>query len=764
MKNKLIALLCLIPIAAWAATFVTHPATETNNFNGPTHIKTGGVLVVDSGGTITNNGTATGFGSSTLVPATFADAAARTAATPTASGQLGVQEDNGTIWLSIGTGAGDFSNSPNYFGLVSILGVTSGSVTFAVPDVAGGGRITVDAGTNTFSFTNGTAGLTVPAGVIGTIGTSAFVTLGTGVGTFLATPTGANLASALTTALPISKGGTEATTAAAARTNLALGSSDNVTFGTLVVSTTTGYGILGTSNGSGIGVYGATSTSGTGAGIFGYADGNTSAALQGQSHNAGAYRLYLSGTTGSAMSVANDGTMTGWTIGTGNTLALSSVTLTGTLPQANIAALTGDVTKPSGSGVTTLANIPAIAGTNLTGTGANFTAGSATKWTTGRTIALTGDVTYTSGSLDGSGNVTGTATLANIPAISGANLTSLNATNISSGTLADARNTVSNSTTTGMTAVTTLGAAAIVTNMPGTTATSSATTGALTVGNGTAATNVGIGGGKIFAGSTITAGAAMLGRGSFDYNNVDYGFNGDPNTGMAWRSADQISLVTGGTERVRIDTASIYAFTPLICYGVALQLGTGGNTGISYDSAGVTGFGNGTAGNLSGSWKATNGTLSGTMTQGGKTTTYNNIATVSNGIPAEYATVDLTAQSAAVTATAAYTPAATGMFRVSVYLQITTAGSTSSVLGGAGGVVITYNDGDGNVAQSDTVALMTTAGAIAISSATNTTATNLSGSMIIYARTGVAIQYAIGYTSVGVTPMQYAAHLKVEAL
>ena len=72
---------------------------------------------------------------------------------------------------------------------------------------------------------------------------------------------------------------------------------------------------------------------------------------------------------------------------------------------------------------------------------ATFTgnAATATKWTTGRTIALTGDVTYTSGALDGSGNVTGTATLANIPAISGANLTTLNASNVSSGTLAAAR-------------------------------------------------------------------------------------------------------------------------------------------------------------------------------------------------------------------------------------------------------------------------------------------------------------------------------------
>lgn len=42
----------------------------------------------------------------------------------------------------------------------------------------------------------------------------------------------------------------------------------------------------------------------------------------------------------------------------------------------------------------------------------SFTAPNATKWTTGRTVAMTGDVVYTSGSLDGSGNVTGSANIA----------------------------------------------------------------------------------------------------------------------------------------------------------------------------------------------------------------------------------------------------------------------------------------------------------------------------------------------------------------
>ena len=49
---------------------------------------------------------------------------------------------------------------------------------------------------------------------------------------------------------------------------------------------------------------------------------------------------------------------------------------------------------------------------NLTGTASAATlAASATALATGRTIALTGDVTYTSGSFDGTGNVTGTASI-----------------------------------------------------------------------------------------------------------------------------------------------------------------------------------------------------------------------------------------------------------------------------------------------------------------------------------------------------------------
>lgn len=72
--------------------------------------------------------------------------------------------------------------------------------------------------------------------------------------------------------------------------------------------------------------------------------------------------------------------------------------------RAYIDKATGDFSATSFSG----------AGTGLTGTAASLTiGGSAATLTTGRTIAITGDLAYTSGSFNGSANVTGTGTLAN---------------------------------------------------------------------------------------------------------------------------------------------------------------------------------------------------------------------------------------------------------------------------------------------------------------------------------------------------------------
>lgn len=100
----------------------------------------------------------------------------------------------------------------------------------------------------------------------------------------------------------------------------------------------------------------------------------------------------------------------GTTAMTWNSLLDSSATLTagnlsGTIPSAVLGNSTVYI------GTTAVALNRASA--NLALTGITSIDGSAATLTTGRTIGMTGDVTWTSGSFNGSENVTGTATLAN---------------------------------------------------------------------------------------------------------------------------------------------------------------------------------------------------------------------------------------------------------------------------------------------------------------------------------------------------------------
>ena len=135
--------------------------------------------------------------------------------------------------------------------------------------------------------------------------------------------------------------------------------------------------------------------------------------------------------------------------------------------------------------------------------------------------------------------------------------------------------------------------------------------------------------------------------------------------------------------------------------------------------------------------------------------------------PSELGTIDLTAQAASISATTLYTPAASGTFRINASVQVTQAATTSSILGGTTGLVITYTEPDGSVAQSVTIALQNKSGTWVTPSSGdvgNSTTTQDNGVIIIRAKSGTAIQYAIGYTSVGTTAMNYALHLKCEAL
>ena len=93
-------------------------------------------------------------------------------------------------------------------------------------------------------------------------------------------------------------------------------------------------------------------------------------------------------------------------------------------------------------------------------------------------------------------------------------------------------------------------------------------------------------------------------------------------------------------------------------------------------------------------------TGTGKVELGDKVTKYNAITTVSNGVPSIVAEASGATQAAAVGTTTLYTPTSSGLFRINVYLQITQAGTTSTL----GGLTLTYTEPDASIAQ--TTALM----------------------------------------------------------
>ncbi|HUS00700.1 MAG TPA: hypothetical protein VMY77_03190, partial [Chitinophagaceae bacterium] len=128
--------------------------------------------------------------------------------------------------------------------------------------------------------------------------------------------------------------------------------------------------------------------------------------------------------------------------------------------------------------------------------------------------------------------------------------------------------------------------------------------------------------------------------------------------------------------------------------------------------------------------------------------------------PIQVATADIAATASATSTTTLFTPTADGMYRVSIYMKITTTG-TSPV---AGPVTITYTDADGSVAQSHTMLLQNTSGAVVTTTVNNSTTTGtVNGSMVMNAKSGVAIQYAIAVSGTFAAG-RYTAHLICERL
>lgn len=123
----------------------------------------------------------------------------------------------------------------------------------------------------------------------------------------------------------------------------------------------------------------------------------------------------LSGITAGASvsSVSGTGTVSGLTL-TGTVTTTGNLTLGGTLSVAasNFASQTANTFLAAPNGAAGVPAFRAIAAADIP-TLNQSTTGSAATLTTGRTIGMTGDVTWTSASFNGSGNVTGTSTIGN---------------------------------------------------------------------------------------------------------------------------------------------------------------------------------------------------------------------------------------------------------------------------------------------------------------------------------------------------------------
>ncbi len=214
-----------------------------------------------------------------------------------------------------------------------------------------------------------------------------------------------------------------------------------------------------------------------------------------------------------------------------------------------------------------------------------------------------------------------------------------------------------------------------------------------------------------------------------------------------------ISIDFASSAAFRFTSGSLNAGVAVVAWGNA-----GGNTvdaGISRLGAASLALGNGTAGDFTGALKLT------TLTLQGKVGTYNGVATVGAGVPSLVAAIDLTAQAAAIAAgTALYAvPAAgAGLYRVSVYAKITTAGTTS-ILGGTSGFQLTWTD----PTDSTTPTAITFGDSSSQALNGNTTTTVYVTSAVVACKASTNLQYGFDYTSTG-TAMQFKLSLKLEFL
>jgi|SRR6266850_749704 len=135
--------------------------------------------------------------------------------------------------------------------------------------------------------------------------------------------------------------------------------------------------------------------------------------------------------------------------------------------------------------------------------------------------------------------------------------------------------------------------------------------------------------------------------------------------------------------------------------------------------------------------------------------------TIQTGVPINQASVDLTAQTAAITTTTLFAIVVSGQYLLNWDAKVTTAAGTSSTLGA---LTIVYTDPD-TVVQTITAAAQIAAGTIATTSTGNTTTTVLLGvPILLNCKAATNVTYAFGYASNAAAAMNYNLHIKIAAL